>query len=175
MPRKLRIDMTGFRQGRLMGLEYSHSHGGHAYWLFACDCGNETVAKGASVRMGRTSSCGCLHKEISAERLITHGRRIAKRHDATYRAWQEINNACTDRQSPRYRDHGALGIRVCSAWKADFMTFLADMGERPSGTKLSRLDPDSDFSRSNCRWTTLAPRAHRAVMGWERFREAARA
>lgn len=162
--------MTGLRYGRLTGVEYSHTQCSHAYWLFACDCGARVIVNGAAVRAGKTESCGCLHREVSAERLTVHGRRAGKRHDATYRAWQEINNACTDPNAPPFRDHGALGIAVCPAWRTDFEAFLADMGERPARTKLSRIDIDGDFTPDNCRWTLLASRADRALAGWARLR-----
>jgi len=152
--------MTGLRYGRLTGVEYSHTQCSHAYWLFACNCGNKVIVNGAAVRAGKTESCGCLHREMSAERLTVHGRRAGKRHDATYRAWQEINN------------YGALGIAVCPAWRTDFEAFLADMGERPARTKLSRIDIDGDFTPDNCRWTLLASRSDRALAGWARLRTA---
>ncbi len=173
VPRKQRIDMIGFRAGRLIGLAYSHTRAGHAHWLFACDCGNESVINGAAVRSGKTESCGCLHKQVSAERLTTHGRRAGKRHDATYRSWQEINNACTDRNSPRYRDHGAVGITVCPEWRHDFEAFLADLGERPPQTKLVRIATAKTFSRDNCRWAPVRSRPERAIAGWDRLRRTA--
>ncbi|WP_174296308.1 hypothetical protein [Sphingomonas bacterium] len=163
MGRKIRIEMGGLRYGRLVGIEFSHSVGGHAHWRFACDCGNETVAGGTAVRSGTTASCGCLHREISAARLLKHGHRAAKRHEPTYRAWQEINTICSNPGSARYRDFGARGIRVCPAWKTDFETFLADMGERPPLHVLVRLDLARDFEAANCRWTTVRDRSQRAI------------
>jgi hypothetical protein len=168
MARKLRIDMTGLRCGRLVGIEFSHRAGSHAHWRFLCDCGNETTVDGTAVRAGKTASCGCLHREICAARLTTHGRRAKKRHDPTYRAWQEIHTFCTNPESPRYRDFGARGIRVCPAWRADFETFLADLGERPADHILVRIDPHQDFRPGNCRWAPLRSRSRRALEGAQR-------
>ena len=163
MAYKQLIDMTGVRCGRLLGLGFDHrSASGHAYWRFACDCGDETVANGTSVRRGDTTSCGCLHREVSAARLTTHGRRASKRHDATYRAWQLINDYCANPASPGWRRHGARGVRVGATWRGDFPRFLADMGERPTGTHLVRIDARGHFERGNCRWATLRSRAERA-------------
>lgn len=170
MARKVRIDMTGLRFGRLVGIDFSHRKGNHAHWLFQCDCGNETIADGTAVRAGNTQSCGCLHREVSADRLLRHGRRAGKRHDATYRAWQEINTVCSNPASPRYRDFGAVGIDVCPAWKGDFGQFLADMGERPAGTILTRIYRLADFEPSNCRWIRLHTRSRRALDGHARRR-----
>lgn len=168
MARKIRIDMTGLRYGRLIGIEFSHRAGSHAHWRFLCDCGNETTVDGTAVRAGKTASCGCLHREICAERLTTHGRRAKKRHDPTYRAWQEINTFCTNRESSRYRDFGARGIRVCPAWSKDFQAFLADLGERPAGRILVLIDPRQDFAPGNCRWALVRSRSRRARDGAKR-------
>ncbi len=163
--RKVRIDMVGVRCGRLVGLAYHETHRNHAWWTFQCDCGEITVADGARVRRGTTQSCGCLHREISAARLTVHGHRARKRHDPTYRAWQQINTYCTNRTSPRFRDFGAVGISVCRGWAADYEAFLADMGERPANAVLTRLDPAGDFEPGNCRWTPVRSRAERAAEG----------
>jgi hypothetical protein len=169
MARKIRIEMAGLRFGRLVGIAFSHRKGGHAHWLFQCDCGNETIADGTAVRAGNTSSCGCLHREISAERLLKHGRRAGRCHDATYRAWQEINTYCANPSSPRYRDFGAVGISVCPNWARSFAAFLADMGERLPDTILVRIDEFADFEPSNCLWENVRTRSQRATGGHARY------
>jgi len=165
--------MTGLRFGRLVGIDFSHRSGSHAHWLFLCDCGAETTADGTAVRAGKTQSCGCLHREICAARLLKHGRRAKKRHDPTYRAWQEINTLCANPDSPRYRDFGARGVRVCADWVADFEAFLADMGERPVGRMLSRIECSKNFEPGNCRWVAVRTRSHRAIEGAHRRAEGA--
>ncbi len=169
MARKARIDMAGLRYGRLVGIAFAHTNsGGKAQWLFACDCGRQTIADGGNVRSGRTTSCGCLHREISAERLTTHGRRSAKEHDATYRAWQEMNTICRNASSPRFRYFGALGVSVCPRWIGDFLSFVFDLGERPTDTMLKRINEAQDFTPDNCRWTPIRPRSIRAKVGHQR-------
>lgn len=161
--------MGGVRYGRLVGIAFSHtSASGRAHWLLACGCGNEVVADGGNVRFGSTSSCGCLHREISAARLTTHGRRAAKLHDPTYRAWQEINTICFNPQSPRYRDFGARAIAVCPGWSASFEAFLSHMGERPTGKMLTRLNEREEFGPENCRWSPVPERSTRAKQGHRR-------
>ena len=162
MARRERIDMVGVRYGRLVGLSYVETGRPHAHWLFLCDCGETTIADGAAVRFGKTASCGCLQREVCAARLTKHGHRAAKRHDATYRAWQQIKDYCNNRETPRFRDFGAKGIRVDPRWAANYEAFLADMGERPAGTILDRHDRAGDFSADNCRWVPARPRAVRA-------------
>ena len=163
MARRERIDMVGVRYGRLVGLAFVETGRPHAHWLFQCDCGATTIADGAAVRFGKTASCGCLHREVCAARLTRHGHRAAKRHDATYRAWQQIKDYCNNPDTPRFRDFGAKGIRVDPRWASDYEAFLADMGERPAGTILDRQDQAGHFSADNCRWTPVRPRSVRAV------------
>lgn len=160
--------MTGVRCGRLVGVSFYERRGTHAHWVFLCDCGATTIAKGSNVRSGQTSSCGCLHREISAARLSKHGHRARKLQDPTYRAWQEINNYCAHPGSPRFKDYGGQGIAVCEAWKHDFEAFLADMGERAPRTKLVRIDPRGDFEPGNCRWGPVPLRDARALAGHRR-------
>ena len=155
---KIRIDMTGLRYGRLIGVSFAHkSRSGHAHWLFACDCGNEVVAAGGNVRAGSTASCGCLHREICAARLTEHGHRAHRRHDGTYRAWQRMKT-----------EHGATAI--LPGWRDDYARFFADMGERPDGTMLSKINATEPFGPGNCRWAIVESRAARAKEGWTRRR-----
>lgn len=176
MARKLRIDMTGQRYGRLVALSFSHrGNSGHAHWLFACDCGERVVAAGGNVRAGNTTSCGCLHREVSAARLTTHGRRAGRRHDATYRAWQLMIDARLNPAGSGYAACGGRGIALPARWRSDFTTFLADMGERPRGTILRRIDETGDFTPANCRWAACPSRPDRAAAGWERRRARAEA
>lgn len=171
MGRRVRIDMTGERYGRLVAIDWDHrDSSGHAHWRFACDCGGETVAHGGNVRAGRTTSCGCVHREMSAARLTVHGARASRRHPATYRAWQQMN---AEERTDRRGCAGASDSVVPASWRADYTVFLADMGERPAGTKLVRADAARGFSADNCRWAPVADRGARAGMGWRGRRERA--
>jgi hypothetical protein len=60
---------------------------------------------------------------------------------------------CSDPKHPSFKDYGGRGIKVCDAWLA-FDAFLSDMGERPEGKNLDRIDSDAGYSKENCRWVS---------------------
>jgi hypothetical protein len=84
-----------------------------------------------------------------------HGRTHRHTRTPTYRSWEAMWRRCTVPQSPDYANYGGRGITIDAAWK-DFAAFLRDMGERPLGHSLDRVDNDGDYGPGNCRWATPA-------------------
>src|SRR5258708_26967434 len=73
----------------------------------------------------------------------------------TYRSWAMMRARCQDANADQYRFYGALGIRVCDRWQS-FENFFADMGVRPPGMTIDRIDGSKNYEPGNCRWLSHA-------------------
>jgi hypothetical protein len=70
----------------------------------------------------------------------------------TYESWAHMIQRCTNPNADQFPYYGGRGIRVCPAWQK-FENFMADMGVRPEGTALDRIDPDGNYEPANCQWS----------------------
>jgi hypothetical protein len=123
-------DIRGEKYGRLTALEPIGRKDRFWVWRCRCECGAECVVAGQSLRCGKTRSCGCLVKE-GRGRLITE-------HRGEYNVWYELK-----------RWHRS---EMCRRWLEGFARFLEDMGLKPVGCGLIRVDERKQFGPANCRW-----------------------
>lgn len=86
--------------------------------------------------------------------IFKHGHNRKGRRTTEYRIWAGILTRCNNPKNHTWKYYGARGIRVCKRW-LKFENFLADMGRRPEGKSINRINNDGDYKPSNCEWATL--------------------
>jgi hypothetical protein len=144
-------NITGQRFGRLIAIELAgKDHSKKPLWRCHCDCGNEPVIRGESLRSGHYVSCGCYRAEHGIFSR-THGKTGTR----TYDIWCGLITRCTNPNDHAYPQYGGRGIKMYEQWRHSFAAFYADMGDAPSNShSLDRINNDGDYEPANCRWAT---------------------
>ena len=150
-------DLTNQRFGSLTVLRFSERRNDNYWWRCRCDCGNEIAVLGANLQRGQSKRCKPCGYAARAKHGHSSGNSNGTKagRSKTYSSWLSMWSRVREghKGNSAKLAYGYAHIDVCERWES-YENFLADMGERPAGLTLDRIDNSEGYDKSNCRWAT---------------------
>jgi hypothetical protein len=141
-------DLTGRKFGRftVMGFSGMWTHG-RSRWHCKCSCGEHRTVLGQNLKNGTSQSCGCLNREHLTAAITKHG--LSR--SPEYAAYYDAKNRCTSPKNEYWKDYGGRGIKFLFT---SFAQFISEIGPRPEGLTLDRINNEGNYEPGNIRWAT---------------------
>lgn len=154
------LDLIGKRFNKvtvveLLGRDKRHN----VIYKCVCDCGNYLTRARSGLKVTNSCrKCACAKRGFETRKYEN-----LRNWKSAYHSWRGMKSRCLSEKDTHYKYYGALGIGICEEWldsENGFLNFFNDMGERPKGETLDRIDAHGNYCKENCRWADLTTQAY---------------